>query len=317
MTIEPTIVGHAAVWQRLTRLLATNRLPHALLFTGPPGIGKASLARRLAACLACTAAVAQPCGECSGCRQAAAGTHPDILAIGAPDRTKKETRQKEIGIDRARELKRFAQLRAVAAPRKLALVDDADRLSLAAQNALLKTLEEPPGQALIVLVTASPDALLSTMRSRCQRILFAPLTDSEVRAVLAANGVTADEATVLAAGADGSPGRALALRTTWQEADRHAIDRLLADLQGGRYGSVLAMSKGLGNSEAEMAARLEGLLTRCRDTALSAASAGRTSELDRALRRLEATAEALRTLRWSNPNRALLGEALALRLARA
>jgi DNA polymerase III subunit delta' len=313
----PTLVGHTAVWERLTRLLAGDRLPHALLFTGPPGIGKALLAHRLAARLACTATAAQPCGECPACRQAAAGTHPDILTLSAPDRTKKEMRRKEIGIERARELKRFAQLQAVAAPRKIALVDDADRLSLAAQNALLKTLEEPPGQALIVLVTASPDALLSTVRSRCQRILFGPLADAEVRAVLETSGLNADEAATLAAGADGSPGRALGLRTTWQDADRDEVERLLADLQVARYGSVLAMSKGLGNSEGETTARLEGLLALCRDAAVTAASAGDRNGVDRAVRRAEATADALRMLRWSNSNRGLLTEALALRLARA
>ena len=314
----PALLGHAAVWEHLARLLAADRLPHALLFTGPPGIGKALLARRLAARLACTnPAEPRPCGECAGCRQVAAGTHPDLLAIGAPDRAKKETRRKEIGVDQARELKRFAQLHAVAARCKMAIIDDADRLSLAAQNALLKTLEEPPGQALLVLVTASPGALLSTVRSRCQRVLCRPLSDDEVRAVLTAGGLGADVAAALAAAADGSPGRALALRDTWKETDRQDVERLLADLDAARYGSVLAMSKGLGNSEAETAARLDGLLALCRDAAVAAAAAGDRDRLDHAVRRAEAVAEAQRTLRWRNPNRALLTEGLALRLARA
>ena len=95
------------------------------------------------------------------------------------------------------------------------------------------------------------------------------------------------------------------------------MQRLLADLDAGRYGSVLAMSKGLGNSEAETAARLDGLLALCRDAAVTAASAGDRDRLDHAVRRAEAVADALRTLRWRNPNRGLLTEALALRLARA
>src|SRR5262245_21958997 len=253
----PRLVGHEALWQRLTRALDEERLAHALLFAGPPGIGKALLARRLAGRVACTATAGErPCGECPGCRQVIAGSHPDLLAIGAPDRTGKETRKKEIGIDRARELKRFAQLHAVAAPRKMAIVDDADRLSLAAQNALLKTLEEPPGQALIILVTAGPGALLPTVRSRCQRVLCRPLSEQQVRAVLTTGGLTADEAAALAAVADGSPGRAQTLRESWQDADQREMERLLADLEPARYGSVLAMSKGLGNIEPETAARL-------------------------------------------------------------
>ena len=313
----PRLVGHEALWQRLTRALDEERLAHALLFAGPPGIGKALLARRLAGRVACTATAGErPCGECPGCRQVIAGSHPDLLAIGAPDRTGKETRKKEIGIDRARELKRFAQLHAVAAPRKMALVDDADRLSLAAQNAMLKTLEEPPGQALIILVTAGPGALLPTVRSRCQRVLCQPLSDGQVRTVLIEGGVPGDEADALAALAEGSPGRALALRATWRNAEQREVERLLADLDAGRYGSVLAMSKGLGSSEAETAARLDGLLGLCRTAALAAAAADDPDALDRTVRRAEAVAEALRTLRWRNPNRTLLTEALALRLAR-
>jgi DNA polymerase-3 subunit delta' len=311
------LYGHEAVWERLTRLLDAGRLPHALLFGGPPGIGKALLAQRLMARLACSAPLGtRPCGDCAGCRQVAAGSHPDLFAVGAPDR-RKDTRKKEIGIDRARALKRFAQLHAVAAPRKMALVDDADRLSLAAQNAMLKTLEEPPGQALIILVTAAPGGLLPTVRSRCQRVLCRPLTEEQVCSVLTAGGIAAGEAATLAAAADGSPGRALAMRATWQEDDRREMAQLLADLDAGRYGSVLAMSKGLGSSEPETAVRLDGLLALCRAAAVDAAAAGDADALYRAVRRSEAVAEAARTLRWRTPNRALLTEALALRLARA
>ncbi len=313
----PEIVGHAAVWERLMRLLGADHLPHAMLFSGPPGVGKALLARRLAARLVCTAAAAAPCGECAGCRQAAAGSHPDVLVLTAPDRAKSDTRKREIGIDQARALKRFAQLQPVAAHRKVALIDDADRLSVAAQNALLKTLEEPPGPSVIMLITASPDALLPTVRSRCQLVLCRPLSEHEVRTVLVATGMSAEEAAGLAAVADGSPGRALGLRAGWQESDRREVERLLAELETARYGPVLAMSKGLGSSEAEMTRRFEGLLALCRDAAVTAAETGQRDQLERAMRRADATIEALRTLRWRNPNRALLGEALALRLARA
>lgn len=308
--------GHAATWARLIRLMDGDRLPHALLFLGPPGIGKASVARRLAARLACGGAPA-PCGECPGCLQVAAGSHPDLRTIGAPVASgRREGRRKEIGIDLARELKRFVALRAVSAARKMAIIDDADRLSLPAQNALLKTLEEPPGQALLVLVTASPGALLSTVRSRCQRIAFRPLDDGDLRAALTDAGLDAAEVDRMASRAEGSPGRALALHQTWNEADRAEAEALLAALDGGRYGSVLAMSKALGKTEHETAARLDGLLTLCRDQALAAAAAGRRAALERATRRGAAIVEAAATLRRRNPNRTLLTEALALRLAR-
>lgn len=322
----PALLGHEAIWAHLTARLRAERLPHALLFVGAAGIGKARLARRLAGHLACTAAAtARPCGECDGCRQVLAGTHPDLLVLQAPDaagsatgrQTARSPRtKKEIGIDQARELKRFAQLHAVAAARKMAIVDDADRLSIAAQNALLKTLEEPPGQALIVLITAAPGALLPTVRSRCQRVSCRPLSDEQMATVLASAGVDADTAAALTAAADGSPGRALALRQTWSAERRDEIARLLADLTPGRYGSVLAMSKALGSNDAEIAARLDGLLGLCGATALEAAAAGDRVALEAVLDRAGVALDAVTTLRWRNPNRALLTEALALQLAR-
>ena len=108
----------------------------------------------------------------------------------------------------------------------MAIVDDADRLSIAAQNALLKTLEEPPGQALLLLVTASPGALLTTVRSRCQRVAFRPLPPPTV-ASCPAHGRPGRRRSGAArrALADGSPGRALGLRATWRDADRDAVAR--------------------------------------------------------------------------------------------
>lgn len=313
----PTVHGHEATWSRLTRLLEAGRLPHALLFLGPPGVGKSLVAQRLAARLAC-GGTAPPCGECAGCLQVAAGSHPDLRVIGAPGAGgRKEGRtKKEIGIDQARDLKRFVALQAISADRKVAIVDDADRLSIAAQNALLKTLEEPPGAAMLILITASPGALLTTVRSRCQRIAFRPLAEAQVRDALVGAGVAADEAERLSPQADGSPGRALALRATWADDDQAEVQSLLAALGGGRYGSVLAMSKGLGKTEQETVARLDGLLARCRDDAAAAISAGDQRRLHQAVHRGEVVAEALTTLRRRNPNRALLTEALALRLGR-
>ena len=311
--------GHHTVLRRLTDALERDRLPHALLFAGPAGIGKSRAALALAASIACSAAASRPCGDCAACRQVAAGTHPDLLRIGLP------AGKKEIGIDLIRQLKRFASLQTVSAPRKMAIADDAERLSIAAQNAFLKTLEEPPGQALIILVTASPGALLATVRSRCQRVVFQPLSEEDVRAVLLDCGIPAEQADQLAAEADGSPGQALLRRTIWQESDREALLGLLADLNPARYGSVVAMSKGLGRTEQEMAVRLERMLAWYRDAAVRMvgggapeASGGGATVFDSetTARCADAVAEALRTLRRRNPNRLLLAEALALRLAR-
>lgn len=317
----PTLHGHNEVWQRLQEAIGGDRLPHALLFVGPAGIGKSLVARRLAASLACANSPA-PCGSCDGCRQMAAGTHPDLLWIELP------TGKKEIGIANARQLKRFVQLRAVTARRKIAVVDDADRLSIAAQNALLKSLEEPPGNATILLVTASPGTLLSTVRSRCQRVPFHPLTDADVRSVLETLVLEADandEAEILrlVSEAEGSPGRALRLRDVWKTETRGHLLDLLADLRTTRYAPVVEMSKALGRSEPEMTARLEGLLEWYRMQAV-ATIRGRTDNessisligAETAVQAADTIRDGLRMLRRRNPNRQLLAEALLLRLSR-
>jgi DNA polymerase-3 subunit delta' len=305
----PELRGHAAAWERLCQALARDRLAHALLFAGPSGIGKSLAARLLAARVACSAAEGRPCRSCAECLQIAAGTHPDLLWL-APLLGKKE-----IGVDLARQLKRFAQMRSVSAGRKLVVIDDADRLSIAAQNALLKTLEEPPGSALLVLVTASPGSLLATVRSRCQRIPFHPLSEDEVRAVLEAELADPDEARRWASRSEGSPGRALRLRELWQEGEREQLLALLAELEPSRYAPLVAMSKVLGRTEPEMAARMEALLEWYRSEAVSAVRDGDASP-DRSVRGADAVSDALRTLRWRNPNRPLLAEALLLRLSR-
>jgi DNA polymerase-3 subunit delta' len=305
----PALRGHGATWQRLCDALARDRLAHALLFAGPPGIGKALAAERFVAYVACTAAEDRPCGTCNGCAQVAARTHPDLLWI-APQAGKKE-----IGIDLARQLKRFMQMRSVSAQRKLAVIDDADRLSIPAQNALLKTLEEPPGHALLVLVTASPGGLLATVRSRCQRVVFHPLAREEVQAVLETAIADPEEARRWVSQAEGSPGRALRLRDLWQEGERERLLGLLADLEPGRYAPVVVMSKALGRTEPEMATRLEALLEWYRTQAVAAVTGG-DNDPERPLRGADAVNEALRVLRRRNPNRGLLAEALLLRLSR-
>lgn len=317
----PIVRGHDAVWGRLCDALTRNRLPHALLFTGPPGIGKSMTARRLAMRIACTSTHGIPCGECPGCQRVIAGSHPDLAMLGVP------RGKKEIGIEQARHLKRFVHLHAVTARRKMAIIDDADRLSLSAQNALLKTLEEPPGNALLVLISSSPGALLPTIRSRCQVIVFQPLTADNVRDVLSGLGLDADEAAALSSYADHSPGRALIVRDRWRGQERQELRNLLADLDASRYVSVVAISKVLGRTEQEMTTKLEELLAWYHEVAVQGTlssntdsvptdSAARHMDRETAVRRADAVADALRVLRRFNPNRPLLAEALALRLAR-
>jgi DNA polymerase-3 subunit delta' len=246
--------------------------------------------------------------------QVGAGTHPDFVRIALV------SGKKEISIDAVRQLKRSMQMRAVSSTRRIAVIDDADRLSLAAQNALLKTLEEPPHGALLILVTASVPALLPTIRSRCRLEMFHPLTAAQVATVLCAGGLEEAEAASLAAGAQGSPGYALTLRALSTSDGAEALAQLLADLEPDRYGSVLRLARALGRTEQEMVPRLQQLQLSYHARAAAAAhhaDAISRSDAERASRSAALVGGAIETLQRRNPNRPLLAEAVALQLARA
>jgi len=313
------LLKHAERIAQLVEKARLGKLPHSLLFTGPAGIGKALAARRLAARLLCGAPRPEACGRCPSCVQIRAGSHPDYRWIRLP------AGKKQIGIEAVRALKQFVALRPLPGSCKLAVVEDAERLSLSAQNAILKTLEEPPPDAFIVLVTSHPSALAATVLSRCQRVRFAPLSDEEVAAVLRGCGEDDTEQIRRLVGlASGSPGRALRFRDSLDAATATAVENRLAVLRADRYGSVLRMSQALGRREEEMSIRLEWLLVRYRDAAVRAvdpnggprrATEEADGEIDSLVRRAREVQRALRLLRSRNPNRPLLAEAVSLRLA--
>lgn len=155
-------------WTQLQRERAQSRLPHALLLTGPQGLGKLQFAHRLAQSLLCTRGEEGPCGRCEACRLYTAGSHPDFREI-VPEQD-----SDQIKIDQIRALVAFVGLSRHGRGYKVALIAPAERLNRNAANSLLKTLEEPPAQSCIVLVSARPHRLPATLRSRCQQITFRP-----------------------------------------------------------------------------------------------------------------------------------------------
>lgn len=307
------IRGHQRVCDFLRTAVANDRLPHALLFAGADGVGKRSVALALAAWLLCEVDADDACGECAACRQVAAGSHPDlhVLTIASG--------KKEIGVDRAREVKHFTQLRPLRGSVKIAVINDAHMLTVAAQNALLKTLEEPPGHSLLILVANNPDALLPTVRSRCQRVQFTPLpTDAVIDILTRDHGLTPSAAQQLAALAEGSPGRALALSRCMTGTEGAPQ---LAGLTGARYVDLVRLANQIGMPEADTGMKLELLLSQLRDTALrSVGSTDAATAEGRSLRGTLLAADlvhdAREAMRRGNPNRQLLLEALLLRLAR-
>ena len=265
------IIGHAQPRSLLFRAVTSGSVPQSLLFDGPDGVGKRTTALAMAAAINCAQrdTHGDACGRCSSCRRIARGQHPDVVTV-APN--EKGT----ITVDMAREVIAQASYRPFEARRRVVIVDDAHRLQPAAQNALLKTLEEPPSASMFVLVTPRPDALLETVRSRCPRVRFGSLAPNDVTDVLVRHcKVKPAEAAGLAAMGDGSVARALAQDTGDLVEARDAALLLLRGLAtrpsvGARLRLAQQLAevprrRGAGTDREVLARRLEALSLLVRD----------------------------------------------------
>src|SRR6516225_9962915 len=171
------ITGHRPVLELLTRAVSRGSVPPTLIFSGPAGVGKRLAAVALAQALNCEERLGtDACGKCSACTRIARGIHSDVLII-EPGETG------SIKVDQIREAIDRAAYRPFEGRRRIVIVDGADALVVEAQNALLKTLEEPPPSSVFVLVTSRPDLLLPTVLSRGHRLRFGALPESDVAAV--------------------------------------------------------------------------------------------------------------------------------------
>lgn len=192
------ILAHDAIVEQFRTALVRGRLGGTFLFVGPEGVGKATLAERLAAALLCGESSPErfePCGHCESCRMLASETHPDLIRVAKPADKSAIPLELLIGDDpRHPGLCQQIALRPYLGGHKVALIDDADALNLEGANALLKTLEEPPPASLMFLISASLDRQLPTIRSRSQIVRFAPLPEADVAELLVAKGIVADRA---------------------------------------------------------------------------------------------------------------------------
>ncbi len=208
------IIGHDRPVTILKRAIANNALAHAYLFSGEEGLGKKMTAFALAAAVNCHEPESGGgCGACPACRKTAARSHPDVHVL-VPDGD-------EIKIDQIREAQSDLALKPFEGTKKVLIVDGAEAMNPASSNAFLKTLEEPPGDALIILITSRSQSLLPTIRSRCQEIRFHPLPRRALaEALMHKRGLTDDDARFLAALSRGRLGRALEMDVEEEKAAR-------------------------------------------------------------------------------------------------
>lgn len=216
-----SVIGHAGPIQSLKRQIAQKRLPHALLFIGPEGVGKMRVAVETAKAVLCRAGGGEACGSCDDCRKADGRTHPDIIHVSP------ETRA-HIVIGDVRALLGRISFKSLEAGAQFVIIDEADKMNDDAQNCLLKALEEPPADVHFILVASHVSSLLATVLSRCQRIRFETLSEEEARAALVQGGMPDAEALDLARLARGSLSRAEELRSLDARARVDAVFRLLA-----------------------------------------------------------------------------------------
>jgi DNA polymerase III subunit delta' len=281
-------IGNAEIVQSLRQMVSENRLPQTLLFAGPRGVGKATLARLLAAAMNCLTSPSEPCGVCSNCRRMLAAdlsldefqkiaaerekltsaqrgdsplilaTHPDFL-IFPPDGP-----LQLITIEQARQLRAAARFGPSEGKRRIFLIDHADRANDEAANSLLKTLEEPAPALTLILTAENPYELLPTIRSRSIPFYFAPLSAAEMERFFQSRPeIPERERPRLRGWAQGSPGRALSLHVEEYLQRREAMLALLRTALGqGSFADLLAHTEAGGRrSQEKLELQAESLTT--------------------------------------------------------
>jgi len=307
------LTGHRRLLGLTARAAVRGSLPPSLIFGGPEGVGKRHAAVALAQIFNCEAPVSidgepDACGTCAACRRIARAVHPDVLLVEPGDTG-------AIKIDQVRDAIERSAYRPFEGRRRVVILDEADAMAAEAQNALLKTLEEPPSLSTFVLVTSRPDVLLPTVRSRCQHLRFGRLAPAEIAGILEqAHGYTAADAHAAAAAADGSIGQALAGSSEDYVDARDAAGALLSAAASSadprrRLEGAKALSSG-GSDRDELARRLRAAASMLRDLGVLLSRADprglANADLQPLLSRLAKSFDGDRTLRaFSAIDRAL------------
>lgn len=269
------IVGHDRIIEVLRRTLRSGKISHSYIFEGPSGCGKKKSAIALIQALFCQNKSDEACGVCPPCRKVAAGSHADIHYI-EPDGA-------FIKVNQLRELQRELSLRPYEAPRKACIIQSAERFNLSAGNSLLKTLEEPPGDAILILLTENADMLLPTIRSRCQIMKFSALSLENIQLLLERSGMSPETSEILAPMADGSIQRAIELDKDALGGRHEALLKRIVSLDKNQIATVFNASEELAGSRDETLEVLDMLASFIRDT--THLIAGSNNIVNRTIRR--------------------------------
>jgi DNA polymerase III, delta' subunit len=258
------IVGHEQIKEHMQAAIRDKKPFHAYLFQGEEGVGKEALARTFAAGLQCQSESAdKPCKECVSCRQMESGNQPDVIWV---------TREKaSLGVDEIREqLCNTMDIKPFSSPYKIYLVLEAEKMTEAAQNALLKTIEEPPEYGIVILMTSNISALLPTIQSRCLTMEFRPLSTAVVESYVKEHCQVPDyQARASAAFAQGNLGKAMryAKSEDFIERKDHIIS-LLRHVEQMDLSEMLAVIKDLGTRKDEVRDYIDLMVLWYRDVLL-------------------------------------------------
>lgn len=194
-------LGQKNIKQTLQSTLNENKLSHAYMLEGPTGMGKATLAKIFAEAILCRDFKGEACGTCSSCIKFKSGNHPDFYTIS--------TDKASIGVDEIRDLQDGTIIKPIESDYKVYIIEQADKMTVQAQNCLLKTLEDPPKYVVIILCTGNPSTMLKTIQSRCIRLKYEYYSDDEIKEILKKSGSN-DEQNIdfAAAFSQGIPGKA-------------------------------------------------------------------------------------------------------------
>ncbi len=196
------IIGNEKMKELLNTSVANNNIVHSYLFIGPDGVGKSLFATEFAKMILCEANSGKPCENCKSCIQFSGGNHPDFLKIEPED-------EKKIKIEQIRYLQEKIAEKPVTSSKKVYIICDSETMTREASNGLLKTLEEPPEYAVIILLTSNESALLNTIKSRCMKMNFLPISENQIMQYLRANGLGENMTENMLKLCEGSIGKAL------------------------------------------------------------------------------------------------------------